>query len=157
MKMSFELLWFSKFYGQLFQLATQQIQFSMYNSVLIENVKERWVHCLVTKAFSVFTWPTGVYKKSCFKQISVLMLGSLSRWLSIMVVAARRWDEKFYRFCPIFQLIWDQSISLENLLLLDCIQVCRRLWQPRRVTLQVHSGENSIFNHYFFIEIESNE
>ena len=98
-----------------FQLATQKI--SMYNSVLYRKTsKERWVHCLVTKAF--FTWPTGVYKKNSlnFKQISVLMLGSLSRWLTIMVVAAR-W--KVSQIWPIFQLIWNQSISLKSLKIIE--------------------------------------
>ena len=89
----------------------------MYNSVLYRKTsKERWVHCLVTKAF--FTWPTGVYKKNSlnFKQISVLMLGSLSRWLTIMVVAAR-W--KVSQIWPIFQLIWNQSISLKSLKIIE--------------------------------------
>ena len=99
-----------------FQLATQKI--SMYNSVLYRKTsKERWVHCLVTKAF--FTWPTGVYKKKNslnFKQISFLMLGSLSRWLTIMVVAAR-W--KVSQIWPIFQLIWNQSISLKSLKIIE--------------------------------------
>ena len=47
--------------------------------------------------------------------------------------------------------IW---ISLENLLLLDCIQVCRRLWQPRRreshYWCTVGKIQYSIFNYYFF-------
>ena len=51
-----------------------------------------------------------------FKQISFLMLGSLSRWLTIMVVAAR-W--KVSQIWPIFQLIWNQSISLKSLKIIE--------------------------------------
>ena len=88
--------------------------FSMDNSVLYRKRQKRDEFIASLLKLFQFSHDLLVSIKSCFKQISVLMLGSLSRWLSIMVVAARRWDEKFYRFCPIFQLIWDQSISLGN-------------------------------------------
>ena len=54
---------------------------SMYNSVLYRKTsKERWVHCLVTKAF--FTWPTGVYKKQFELQADILS----DAWVIIKVI-----------------------------------------------------------------------